>query len=75
MGSSTYFPVRYRTNAGLVIPYIELDFDKSSVTRIVFGPSLGDGLQKEAQEEVVREMMERHGYRVAVESSKIPVRY
>ena len=68
-------PVRYRTNAGFVIPYIELDFDKSSVKSIMLGPSLGDDRQKKAQETIAREMMEEHEYRVAVESSNIPVRY
>ena len=67
--------VKYRTNAGFIIPYIELGFGKSSVRSIMLGPSLGDIRQKKAQEEVAREMMEGHGYQVAVESSKIPVRY
>lgn len=68
-------PVRYRTNAGFVIPYIELDFDKSSVKSIMLGPSLGDDHQKKAQETIVREMVEEHECRVAVESSNIPVRH
>lgn len=67
--------MKYRTNAGFIIPYIELGFGKSSVRSIMLGPSLGDIRQKKAQEEVAREMMEGHGYQVAVESSKIPVRY
>ena len=67
--------VKYRTNAGFLIPYIELGFGKNSIRSIMLGPSLDGVRQKRAQEEVAREMMERYGYQVAVESSKIPVRY
>lgn len=68
-------PVKYRTNAGFIIPYIELGFGKSSARSIMLGPSPVDICQKRAQEEVAREMMEVHGYGVAVGNSKIPVRY
>ena len=67
--------MKYRTNAGFLIPYIELGFGKNSIRSIMLGPSLDGVRQKRAQEEVAREMMERYGYQVAVESSKIPVRY
>lgn len=67
--------VKYRSNAGFMIPYIELDFDKRSVKSITLSPSLGDARQKEAQRTVVREMMESYGYQAKVESSNIPVRY
>lgn len=68
-------PVRYRSSAGYVIPYIELGFDKTSVSRITLGPSLGDDRQKEMQQTVVKEMLESHGYPTLVKCSQIPIRY
>lgn len=68
-------PIRYRSNAGYVIPYIELDFDKTSVSQIALGPSLGDNRQKEMQQAVVEEMLESRGYRTLVKCSRIPIRY
>lgn len=67
--------VQYRTNTGFIIPYILLNFNKSSVKSIMLGPNLNDIRQKRAQGEIAREMMEEHGYQVTVENSKIPVRY
>lgn len=67
--------VKYRTNVGFVIPYIELGFGKSSITRITLGPNMGDERQKEARQKVFQEMMDSYGYRFSVDCSKIPVRY
>ena len=67
--------VKYRTNAGFIIPYVSLNFNKNSVRSIMLGPNLNDIRQKRAQEEIAREMMEEHSYQVTVENSKIPVRY
>lgn len=68
-------PVKYRSNAGYVIPYIELGFGKTSVSQITLGPSFSDDRQKEIQQAVVREMLESRGYRALVKHSQIPVRY
>ena len=67
--------VKYRSNAGFMSPYLELDFDKTAVKSITLGPTLGDVYQKESQRSVVREMMESYGYQAVADSSNIPVRY
>lgn len=68
-------PVKYRSNAGFVIPYIELEFDKNSISEITLGPALSDEKQKLAQKEVAQEMMRSYGYGAQVDCSRIPVRF
>ena len=68
-------PISYRSNAGFVIPYIELDFAKEAVSRVMLGPSLGDDESKRRQRDVVQEMMESYGYDALIKYSDIPVRY
>ena len=68
-------PVKYRTYAGYIIPYIELPFDKGAVCQLTTGPMVCTEQQKELQQSVIREMMESHDYNVSVKCSEIPVRY
>lgn len=68
-------PVCYRNNAGFVVPYIELNIARSSVSQITLGPNLGSDEQKNHQRAIVHEMLESRGYQALVECSKIPVRY
>lgn len=68
-------PVKYRINAGYVVPYIELKLDKDVVSYADFGPLQCDETMKKHQVEVMEEMLERGGYTSIVEYSKIPVRY
>ena len=68
-------PVKYRTYAGYIIPYIELPFDKGAVCQLTTGPMVCTEQQKELQQSVISEMMESHDYNVSVKCSEIPVRY
>lgn len=68
-------PVKYRTYAGYIIPYIELPFDKGAVCQLTTGPMVCNEQQEELQQSVISEMMKSHDYKVSVKRSKIPVRY
>lgn len=67
--------VYYRSNAGFVIPYIQLSIAKSSVSQITLGPSLGNEEQKREQISIVQELLGSRGYQASVNCSAIPVRY
>ena len=72
----TEVPVRYRSYAGYIIPYIELKFDKGAMCQLTTGPMVGMEQQKELQKSVIHEMLENHDYyNVLVKCSEIPVRY
>ena len=71
----TEVPVKYRTYAGYIIPYIELRFDKRAVCQLTTGPMVGTEQQKKLQQSVIHEMLESHGYYVSEKCSEIPVRY
>lgn len=68
-------PVKYRTYAGYIIPYIELRFDKGAVCQLTTGPMVGTEQQKKLQQSVIHEMLESHGYYISEKCSEIPVRY
>ena len=68
-------PVKYRTYAGYIIPYIELRFDKGAVCQLTTGPMVGDEQQKKLQQSVIHEMLESHDYYISEKCSEIPVRY
>lgn len=68
-------PVKYRTNAGFVVPYIELKLDKRDVSYAMFGPLQCEEEQKKHQLKVMDNMLQNKEYSALVEYSKIPVRY
>ena len=67
--------VKYRTNAGYVVPYIELKLKKEDVSYVGFGPLQCEEGQKKDQLQVMKEMLETNGYSVIVNHSQIPVRF
>ncbi len=71
----TDVPVKYRSYAGYIIPYIELRFDKGAVCQLTTGPMVGTDQQKKLQQSVIHEMLASHGYYVTEKRSEIPVRY
>ena len=68
-------PIKYRVNAGYVVPYIELKLDKDAITYVNFGPLQCEDKMKKHQVDVMEEMLSRAGYTALVEYSNIPVRY
>lgn len=67
--------VNYRNSFGYVIPYIELEFDKDSLTQVTLGPLIGDENRKTTQNDVMKELLISNGYNANVIFSEIPVRY
>lgn len=70
----TQFKVKYRSNAGYIIPYIEVPFPKDTVSGITIGPLLND---KTAVENI-KQFAKDRGYHLLdndIRSSKIPIRY
>lgn len=72
---SNALPVKYRTTAGYIIPYIELEIDKQALTSVTLGPFRGTDLQKKKQMEILHKMLVSNGYKVLESSTNIPVRY
>lgn len=71
---STQFEVKYRSNAGYIVPYIEISFPREIVRGITVGPLLND---KTALENIKRFAKDR-GYIINdkdIQSSGIPIRY
>lgn len=68
------FKVKYRSKAGYVIPYIEVNFPKEIVSGITIGPLLND---KTAADNI-RQLAKSRGYLISdkdIKGSEIPVRY
>lgn len=72
---SNVLPVKYRTTAGYIVPYIELEIDKQALTSVTLGPFRGTDLQKKKQMEILHKMLVSNGYKVLESSTNIPVRY
>lgn len=71
----TKIPVKYRMNAGYIVPYIELSIDKDCVSEVVFGPLQMDETQKTHQVKVMEELLESKEYSALINYSEIPVRF
>lgn len=69
------FNIKYRSYFGMIIPYIEVVFDKNTVSQVTLGPILGDEKQKTLQTNILHEMLSEKGYSVIEEISSIPIRY
>jgi len=67
--------IRYRTNSGYIVPYIELELNKDNISEVYFGPLQCSDDQKKHQIAVMADFLEQSGYDVIVGSSRIPVRY
>ncbi len=68
-------PVKYRTQAGLIIPYIELLFDKDVIRYFTLGPIIGDDNVKKKQLDIIHEILNNHGYTINEKYSNAPIRY
>ncbi|OUN19221.1 DUF2971 domain-containing protein [Pseudoflavonifractor sp. An85] len=68
-------PVKYRTNSGYIIPYIELEIDKTAMESVTLGPFRGTENQRNLQVNVLKQLLASNGYDVAILSSQVPVRY
>ncbi len=72
------FPVKYRTNSGYIIPYIELKISKDTLKSVTLGPFRGTESQIALQKRTLYKMLESNQYNVDKENireSKVPVRY
>ncbi len=67
--------VKYRNNLGYIIPYIELEINKNSLTQVTFGPLLGDENQKNVQMGIMKEILNKNNYSAKIGFSEIPIRY
>lgn len=68
-------PIKQRITAGFVIPYIELQIEKTALSFVNFGPLQSLDEQKKQQIRVMEDWLEQSNYSAIVECSKIPVRY
>ncbi len=69
------FDIKYRNYLGLIIPYIEIKCDRTSISQVTLGPILGNENQKESQRRILHEMLTEKGYNVVEKISSIPIRY
>lgn len=73
--SDTEIPIKYRHNAGYIVPYIELKLSKDNISTVNSGPLQCSDKQKSHQLNVMNEMLAQNGYNAIVGCSEIPVRY
>ena len=65
-------PIKYRSKCGIVIPYIEVEFERKQIESLMIGPLI----QTEIAEKTVKELLKSNDYSdVKVEHSRIPIRY
>lgn len=69
------FPIRYRTNAGYFIPYIELTLGKGALNSVTLGPFRGTESQLGLQKKTLAQMLLSNQYSANINVSKVPVRY
>ena len=68
--------VKYRTNNGLIVPYIEVRFPHDILSYVKIGPLSCLPDDNELQREIVKKMLSSRGYRnIDVSSSKVPIRF
>lgn len=71
---STKFPVKYRSKAGYIIPYVEVEFPKESISGITVGPLLND----KVAEKNIQQFAKAYNYPIKdkdIQVSNIPIRY
>ena len=69
------WPIKYRTNVGYIIPYIELPIDKYALKSVTLGPFRGSESQRRLQTEILEKMLASKQYDAKISISKVPVRY
>lgn len=69
------WPIKYRTNAGYIIPYIELPIDKYALKSVTLGPFHGSESQRRLQMGILEKMLASKQYDAKISISKVPVRY
>lgn len=72
---NSVLPVKFRTTAGYIVPYIELKIDKSALKSVTFGPFRGTESQIGLQKKTLSQMLTSNQYRANINVSKVPVRY
>ena len=69
------FFLKYRTNAGYFIPYIELSIDKEALKSVTLGPFRGTESQLDLQRKTLAQMLSSNQYKTNINVSKVPIRY
>ena len=72
---SGILPVKYRTNSGYIIPYVEIKIDKSALRSVTLGPFRGTESQIKLQESILSQMLTSNQYYAKINVSNVPVRY
>ena len=68
--------IKYRTNNGLIIPYVEVCFPHNVLSYVKIGPLSCLPDDKVLQNEIVEEMLSYRGYEnVNISNSKVPIRF
>ena len=71
-----FFEVKYRTNCGYIVPYIELKIPKEYLGCVTLGPLLCSEENKKIQESLLSDWLKTNGYNgTSTYSSKVPIRY
>lgn len=68
-------PVKYRTNSGYIIPYVEIKIDKSALRSVTLGPFRGTESQIKLQKSTLFQMLTSNQYFAKINVSNVPVRY
>lgn len=64
--------LKFKTKNGILIPYLELFFDKSSLKKITIGPLI----EKDLASNNLVEFLQHKGYQdIEIQHSKVPIRY
>ena len=68
--------VKYRVNHGMLIPYIELEFQKETLLNVMIGPLACAKTDKELQKNATRNMLLSRGYSCDyISFSRCPIRF
>lgn len=70
--NSQAYQIKHRTQNGLIIPYINVDFSKECVQSIITAPTIRQAYHKAGIESL---LLQNEYYRTKVETSNIPLRY
>lgn len=72
---SGILPVKYRTNSGYIIPYVEIKIDKSALRSVTLGPFRGTESQIKLQKSTLSQILTSNQYFAKINVSNVPVRY
>jgi len=69
---NSFYPIQYRNSNGCIVPYVEYEFDKDSMTGVTIGPLIN----AEIAEKTVWRMLKDNGYLSDnIVKSKVPIRF